>query len=937
MLLAIGDGFGRSRRPRPPLARSAWGLARGGTLGANVSLARGQRQRPVGMVFSSGRSAARLAPRATIQTVSPRFVLVATGQPSEQADKALLDDDRGRRARLRRRYRLPRRADRGAVRGARAARRVHVPRKGGAASADVVVPRVALNAGRACVLAPYGPTASLRVLDDQVAVPRVGSNGAFETVRATLARARSAGSARRSSCCLVLAGSLAHAYALASWGPPRSRPCSRRSRPAYSRCASRPPSASREASTRRSSRRAGRRDAVVLAARPPSSMTSTRPSAASSLRPAPSRSRPPRWATRPPRSSSPRRRSSRSPPRSRPSEASATRVGSAWRARARSAFPRRRRVDGLHPGHRLRHWLRRHRKRDVGDRHGAHRVCARRRLVRVRARGVPRVRRGREREHGRRESARGQGNVVIVPAIAAVIGGAALGIGTTLFRRQLRPVARRLSGSGSIPPHAMAYASVVPSIVASGGGALLGASRQHGHGGAGGLLALGAPTICFALAARGIGLGARFLERGVGAMDRGIIDDVPAAFADIYRRITGKAIDTGEQELREGGPLYTGVLVGLPVVPPRSFSLAGARLTMRGSSSVTSFVLAALAFSRPQSKRMSGAAASVRLRRRAAGRPDRAARDPAAKGRHVRGGSSPSSTTAREPLIICASRRAPTCPIRAYRPLVAHHRRQPADHDCAWRHAPRPGGGRPRRESVSSSDTSWSMSSDEGLRRGRDGRPAQMPSPSARWSRACSPRSSCSLPLLGAIAAIFGRTFVTARVVRHRRASVVDCLRHTSIAASSRSSRIDGNGGSSFIQHIVCASDRPELFRRRLIAATALPSEPRGALRGHLRSRAGGGPAVNHSALLFAAFPSGGADRAGRPSSRLHLRRDHLRDLCSRRALAEAAVRRRRFALRCGPDCGLAPPRRRPRDLAQGGLHLPRRRHRRWFRRLACP
>jgi len=49
-------------------------------------------------------------------------------------------------------------------------------------------------------------------------------------------------------------------------------------------------------------------------------------------------------------------------------------------------------------------------------------------------------------------------------------------------------------------------------------------------------------------------------------MDKGIVDDVPAAFADIYRRITGKTIDTGEQKPAEGGALTTGLLLGLVAV-----------------------------------------------------------------------------------------------------------------------------------------------------------------------------------------------------------------------------------------------------------------------------------------------------------------------------------------------------------------------------------
>jgi hypothetical protein len=162
--------------------------------------------------------------------------------------------------------------------------------------------------------------------------------------------------------------------------------------------------------------------------------------------------------------------------------------------------------------------------------------------------------------------ARGQGTVVIVLALAAIIGGAALGAGTTLFGGGVVPFARRLSGSAPVPPRAMAHASVVLAIVASGGGALL--ARRAGVATAppAWLLALGRPYDLLALGAHGIGRVTRFLERGVTAMDRGIIDDVPSAFADIYRRMRGRSIDTEEQGPSEGGPLFTGLLLGLAAI-----------------------------------------------------------------------------------------------------------------------------------------------------------------------------------------------------------------------------------------------------------------------------------------------------------------------------------------------------------------------------------
>jgi hypothetical protein len=162
--------------------------------------------------------------------------------------------------------------------------------------------------------------------------------------------------------------------------------------------------------------------------------------------------------------------------------------------------------------------------------------------------------------------ARGQGTVVIVLALAALVGGAVLGAGTTLFGGGIVPFARRIVGSAPVPPRAMAHASVVLSIVAAGGGALLARRAGVAMAPPAWLLALGRPYDLLALLARGIGRGTRFLERGVTAMDRGIIDDVPSAFADVFRRTRGGPVDTGEQPPSEGGPLFTGLLLGIAAI-----------------------------------------------------------------------------------------------------------------------------------------------------------------------------------------------------------------------------------------------------------------------------------------------------------------------------------------------------------------------------------
>lgn len=570
MLLAIGDGFGPILVGLGLLSLGAWGLARGGTLGANVSSLAGNVSVLVGMVFLFWSLGGAFGPEGYDPDGSPRFVLVATGQPSEQADKALLSMTTEAGALVS--------ADDTDFPGEPIAAPfavlvqpgVYTFRvQGGAASADVVVPRVALNAGRAYVLAPYGPTASLRVLDDQVAVPRVGSNGAFETVRATLG-ARTIGGIRASIVVLllVLAGSLAHAYALASRsGPSALASVLEALPPAYLALRFAPTIGEPGSLDTALIAALGVGTAVVLAAR--SAVVDDEHKALRGVVAATSAIALASAAM---------------------GDASAALILSTTSlvaiASALAALEAKRDARwlgvacagavGLFPGAGASTGYIPAIASSLGSAAtGSVAWAIAMALIAsalVVASSVSALAAFRvydavvSANTDDANRARGQGTVVIVLAIAAVIGGAALGIGTTLFGGSSVPFARRLSGSGPIPPHAMAYASVVLSIVASGGGALLARRASTAMAAPAWLLALGRPYDLLALAARGIGLGARFLERGVGAMDRGIIDDVPAAFADIYRRITGKAIDTGEQEPAKGGPLYTGVLVGLLVV-----------------------------------------------------------------------------------------------------------------------------------------------------------------------------------------------------------------------------------------------------------------------------------------------------------------------------------------------------------------------------------
>lgn len=577
MLLVIGDGFAPILVGLGLLSLGAWGLARGGTLGANVSSLAGNVGVLVGMVFLFWSLGGAFGPEGYDPDGSPRFVLVATGQPSDQADKALLSMTTEAGALVS--------ADDTDFPGEPIASPFSVfvqpgvytfRVQGGAASADVVVPRVALNAGRAYVLAPYGPTASLRVLDDQVAVPRVGTNGALETVRATLG-ARTIGGIRASIVVLllVLGGSLAHAYALASRaGPSALASVLEAVPPAY--LALRFATAIGEPGSLDTAVIAvlGVGTAVVLAAR--SAVVDDENKALRGVVAATSGIALAAAAM---------------------GDAAAALVLSATStvamASALAAIEAKRDARwlgvacaaavGLFPGAGASTGYIPAIATSLGSAAtgsvawaiamalSASALVVAASVVALAAFRVYDAAAIRQRE-GETASGfdtgrtRGQGTVVIVLALSAIIGGAALGIGTSLFGGTVVPFARRLSGSAPVPPRAMAHASVVLAMVASGGGALLARRASTAMEPPAWLLALGRPYDVLALAARGIGLGAGFLQRGVTAMDKGIIDDVPTAFGDIYRRITGKTIDTSDQKPAEGGALTTGLLLGLAAV-----------------------------------------------------------------------------------------------------------------------------------------------------------------------------------------------------------------------------------------------------------------------------------------------------------------------------------------------------------------------------------
>ena len=219
LLLCIGDGFAPILVGLGILSIGGWGVARGGEPAANTSILAGNVSVFFGFVFLFWSLGGQFGAEGYDPDGAPRFVLVTTPGPNGAPTKATLTMTSHAGALVS--------SDDADLPGEPIAAPfsievdpgVHTLRvQGGAASGDVVVPRVALVAGKSHVLTPYGPTTSLRVLDDQIGVPRVTpAGGGFVNVRLVLA-GRTIGGLRASAIILLLVvgGALAHAHALAS-------------------------------------------------------------------------------------------------------------------------------------------------------------------------------------------------------------------------------------------------------------------------------------------------------------------------------------------------------------------------------------------------------------------------------------------------------------------------------------------------------------------------------------------------------------------------------------------------------------------------------------------------------------------------------------------------------------------------------------------------
>jgi hypothetical protein len=537
MLTCIGDGFAPILVGLGLLSLAAWGLNRGDHPSPTIASIAGNVSVLLGFIFLFWSLGGVFSSEGYDADGAPRFVLVTTraeGPPDRStlvmtthAGALVSADDTD----------LP-------GEPLTAPFSIAVPPglctlrvQGGTASGDVRVPRVALLPGRTQVLAPYGPTASLRVLDDQLAVPRPSATGAPLSVRATLSSRTIAGlRASAIVLILVLGGVLAHLHALASRRGPSAIACVLEALPA-------PWLALRFAGLVEPSGAdgalvvlLGAGSAVVLSARAscvddghkalrgvlagtasvavaatglgePSAtlilscaglIASCAALAAIEAR------RDPRWL----------------------GVACASAVGLLPFAGASSGY-----ILAVAAA------LGSAASGTIGWAAFTGTVAAA--LVIACTLGALAAFRVYDaiihtamRDPGR---SRGQGAVVIAMTAIALVGGTALGAGTTMFGGNVVPLARRLSGPVPTPgvPHAMASIAVLLTLVAAAGGVILARRAAAASSPPEWLLVLGRPYAALAWAASGARAVTAFLQQSVVAMDRDIVEDIPKAVSEL--------------------------------------------------------------------------------------------------------------------------------------------------------------------------------------------------------------------------------------------------------------------------------------------------------------------------------------------------------------------------------------------------------------------
>jgi hypothetical protein len=432
--------------------------------------------------------------------------------------------------------------------------------RGGPASADIVVPRVALAAGRTHVLAPYGPTTSLRVLDDQVAVPRLTSPGVTVSVRALLA-SRTIGGLRASAIVLLLVvgGALAHAHALASRRRVAAPAAILEAVPAAYLALRfaflvEPASADgalvavlgvgsalllgAKAACVEDADRAMRCVAAAAAAAGVVAVGAGEPAAALVL------SSTGLIATAAALAAVETRRAVRW-------------MGVACAA-AVGVFP----FAGTSAGyiHAVAAAIASTARGTVGwavfSALVAGAIVVTAALTALASFRVYNWVAARE-----PGTSRGRAAVVVGLAVISLVVGAALGVGTSLFGGSIVPLACRVVGSAPVAaPLPAALAAVGLCLIAAGGGLVLARRVSTSSHAPPWLLALGRPYAVLGWAVATIGQGARFLQRSVRAMDRDVVDDVPLAFRDLALRVAGLF----RRRERAGGAVAAGLEMGEP-------------------------------------------------------------------------------------------------------------------------------------------------------------------------------------------------------------------------------------------------------------------------------------------------------------------------------------------------------------------------------------
>ncbi len=542
MLLCVADGFAPILVGLGVLSLGGWGLSCGVDSTPSTTMLAGNVSVLLGLVFLFWSLGGAFGPEGYDPDGAPRFVLVTTPSKFESA-KATLTMTTHAGALVS--------SDDADLPGEPVAAPFSIVVEpgiytlrvqSGTASGDVVVPRVAFVPGRSHILTPYGPTASLRVLDDQIAVPRLAPSGGNAGVRAALA-SRTIGGLRASAIVLllILGGALAHAHALASRRGPTALALVLAAVPA--------PYLALRLAPLVDPRGADGALVVVLGAASSLLLSANAAcvedghkalrgvlAAATSL-------------------------AFVAVGFGEPASAlilACSAIVSASAALA--AIDARRDIRwlgvacaaavGLLPGAGASTGYIFSTITALGSAVGGNlawsafaAAAAGAIVVTVTLSSLAAFRvydaviHASVREPG---LSRGQGAVVIALAVTALVGGTILGAGTTAFGGTVVPLARRLVGAPAavLAPGVMAGAALLASLVAAAGGTLLARRVSARAAAPGWLLSLGRPYAVLSSAVSAVGSCARFLQRSAHALDRDFVDDVPAAIFDAALRVT---------------------------------------------------------------------------------------------------------------------------------------------------------------------------------------------------------------------------------------------------------------------------------------------------------------------------------------------------------------------------------------------------------------